>query len=73
MKAAFQLPADKGIAKLKKQAQWFEQEHPSAMTSLLEGLKEMFTINRLGLPGRVQRSQFGERIDNQFRKARAVA
>lgn len=55
MKAAFQLPADKGIAKLKKLAQWFEQEHPHAGTSLLEGLEEMFTINRLGLPSDLRR------------------
>ncbi len=50
MKAAFQLPADQGIAKLKKLAQWFKEEHPSVMASLLEGLDEMFTINRLDLP-----------------------
>jgi len=55
MKAAFHLPAEKGIAKLKKLAQWFEQEHPHARTSLLEGLEEMFTINRLGLPGDLRR------------------
>jgi putative transposase len=55
MKAAFHLPAEKGIAKLKKLAQWFEQEHPHASTSLLEGLEEMFTINRLGLPGDLRR------------------
>ena len=51
MKAAFQLPADRGIAKLKKLAQWLEHEYPSGATSLLEGLTEMFTINRLDLPG----------------------
>jgi putative transposase len=51
MKAAFQLPADRGVAKLNKLAQWLEHEYPSAATSLLEGLDEMFTINRLDLPG----------------------
>jgi len=50
MKAAFKLEADKGIAKLKKLAEWFSHEYPSAAASLLEGLEEMFTINRLGLP-----------------------
>lgn len=55
LKAAFQLPADKGIAKLKKLAQWFEQDHPHAQASLLEGLEEMFTINRLGLPSDLRR------------------
>jgi len=52
---AFQLPADQGIAKLKKLAQWFKDEHPSVMASLLEGLEEMFTINRLDLPSDLRR------------------
>lgn len=55
MKAAFSLSADKGIAKLKKLAQWLEHEYPSAATSLLEGLEEMFTINRLELPSDLRR------------------
>ena len=50
MKAAFSLEADKGIGKLKKLAEWLGYEYPSAAESLLEGLDEMFTINRLGLP-----------------------
>jgi len=50
MKAAWKLEADAGIAKLKKLAQWLAREYPSAANSLLEGLDEMFTINRLGLP-----------------------
>jgi len=55
MKAALQLPADRGVAKVKKLAQWLEHEYPSAATSLLEGLDEMFTINRLDLPGTLRR------------------
>jgi transposase-like protein len=55
MKAAFLLDADKGTAKLKQLAQWLEQEYTSAAASLLEGLDEMFTINRLGLPGSLRR------------------
>jgi len=55
MKAAFQLEADKGWAKLEQLAQWLEKEHPSAAASLREGLEEMFTINRLGLPKVLQR------------------
>jgi len=55
MKAAFQLPAEQGIAKLKKLSQWLAQEYPSARDSLLEGLEEMFTINRLELPGQLRR------------------
>ncbi len=34
---------------------WLEQEYPSAAASLLEGLDEMFTINRLGLPKALRR------------------
>lgn len=55
MRAAFKLEADDGIAKLKKLADWLRREHPSAADSLLEGLDEMFTINRLGLPGSLRR------------------
>jgi transposase-like protein len=55
MQAAFLLEADKGIKKLKQLARWLEQEYPSAAGSLLEGLDEMFTINRLGLPKALRR------------------
>ena len=49
MKVAFQLDEKKGMAWLNKLADWLTQEHPSAAESLREGLKEMLTINRLGL------------------------
>ncbi|MBM3473401.1 MAG: IS256 family transposase, partial [Armatimonadetes bacterium] len=49
MKAAYRLPADEGIARLKQQASWLEREYPSAAASLLEGLDETFTVNRLSL------------------------
>ena len=55
MKAAYKLEADEGIGKLKQQASWLEAAHPSAAASLLEGLDEMFTINRLGLPPKLRR------------------
>jgi putative transposase len=55
IKAAFQLPAEQGIAKLKKLSEWLIQEYPSAAESLLEGLEEMFTINRLDLPSQLRR------------------
>jgi transposase-like protein len=55
MKAAFQLPAEQGIAKLKKLSEWLTQEYPSAAESLREGLEEMFTINRLDLPSQLRR------------------
>jgi len=55
MKSAFSMEADKGKQKLKQLAKWLEQEYPSAMSSLLEGLDEMFTINTLGLPKTLRR------------------
>jgi len=49
LRAAFRLPAKEGMARLEKQAEWLDQEYPSAAASLREGLAEMFTVNRLGL------------------------
>src|SRR6266567_5969074 len=48
LRAAFRLPAEEGMARLEKQAQWLEREYPDAAASLREGLPEMFTVNRLG-------------------------
>lgn len=50
MRGAFRLPAKEGMARLEKQAAWLEREYPSAAASLREGLEEMFTVRRLGLP-----------------------
>jgi transposase-like protein len=55
MKAAYRLEADEGMKKLRNQAKWLEDEYPSAAASLLEGLEETFTINRLGLPPSLRR------------------
>lgn len=55
MKAAFKLEPNAGIAQLEKQAQWLDKECPSAAASLREGLTEMFTVNRLGLPASLRR------------------
>jgi putative transposase len=55
MKAAYRLDADEGIRKLKQHARWLEQEHPTAAASLLEGLEETFTVNRLGLSPKLRR------------------
>lgn len=55
MKAAFKQNADEGIAKLKQYASWLQQDWPSAAASLQEGLDELFTINRLGLPSKLRR------------------
>jgi len=55
IKAAWKLDAEDGIKKLKDLAVWLERDHPSAAASLKEGLDEMFTINRLGLPATLRR------------------
>lgn len=55
MRAAYKLEAKEGMAKLKVQAHWLEKEYPSAAASLLEGLEETFTINRLHLPPELRR------------------
>ena len=55
LRAAFKLDAKEGMAKLEQYASWLEQEWPGAAASLREGLGEMFTINRLGLPSTLRR------------------
>jgi len=55
LKAAFKLEADEGLAKLEQYASWLQRDWPSAAGSLREGLAEMFTINRLGLPSKLRR------------------
>ena len=55
MKAAYRLEPEEGMARLKQQARWLQSEYPSAAASLLEGLDETFTINRLGLPPKLRR------------------
>jgi transposase-like protein len=55
LRAAFKLEADEGQAKLQQYASWIEREWPSAAGSLREGLEELFTINRLGLPAKLRR------------------
>lgn len=55
MKAAYRLEPDEGMEKFRLQASWLEREYPSAAASLLEGLEETFTVNRLGLPPQLRR------------------
>ena len=55
MKAAWRLAPKEGIARLRKQARWLQIEHPDAAASLLEGLEEIFTVNRLALPPGLRR------------------
>ncbi len=47
VRAAWRLDARGGMARLRKLAEWLERDYPSAAASLIEGLEECFTINRL--------------------------
>ena len=55
MAQALKGDADAGIHKLKEHARRLKAQHPDAAASLLEGLEEMFTINRLGVTGELAR------------------
>ncbi len=55
LRAAFKLDAKEGMAKIEQYASWLEREWPGAAASLREGLEELFTINRLGLPSELRR------------------
>ncbi|MGH9968186.1 MAG: IS256 family transposase [Pyrinomonadaceae bacterium] len=50
IRSAYKLPYKEGLARLKTQAAWLEKQYPQAAASLLEGLEETFTVNRLSLP-----------------------
>ncbi len=50
IRGAYKLPYKEGLARLKTQAAWLVKQYPQAAASLLEGLEETFTVNRLGLP-----------------------
>jgi len=49
MHAAYKLPEKEGMARLAQQAKWLQEQYPDAGASLLEGLEETFTVNRLKL------------------------
>jgi putative transposase len=55
MRASYKLEAKEGMARLRKLADWLEQESPAAANSLREGFEECFTINRLGVPPSLHR------------------
>jgi len=55
MRASYKLEAKEGMARLRKLADWLEQEAPAAANSLQEGLEECFTLNRLGIPPSLHR------------------
>ena len=49
MHAAYKLPEKQGMARLRQQAKWLQEQYPDAAASMLEGLEETFTVNRLKL------------------------
>jgi hypothetical protein len=55
MRASYKLEAKDGMARLRKLADWLEQESPVAANSLREGLEECFTLNRLSIPPSLHR------------------
>jgi putative transposase len=55
LRAAWRLDIKQGMAKIEQYASWLQRDWPSAAGSLREGLEEMYTINRLGLPGQLRR------------------
>jgi len=50
MKAAWKMNPTEGMAKFRKLAEWLQRDYPDAAASLLEGLEECFTLNRLQIP-----------------------
>jgi len=57
LRAAFKMEDHvKAMSKIKELATELEDQWPSASGSLLEGLDELFTVNRLGLPASLRRS-----------------
>jgi len=62
MKAGWRLSCKEGVSRMKKHSQWLEREYPDAARSLLEGLEETFTINRLELPSSLRRSLGGTNL-----------
>jgi putative transposase len=55
MRAAYRLEPAEGKARLEQLAQWYQKDWPAAAASLREGLDETFTINAIGLPGKLRR------------------
>ena len=55
MSQAFKGDAEAGVQKLRTHAKHLKAQHPDAAASLLEGLEELFTINRLGVTGELAR------------------
>jgi transposase-like protein len=56
MRAAFGLDAEAGLKRLKILAEQYEKSYPAAAGSLREGMEELFTAQRLGVPASLRRS-----------------
>lgn len=57
LRAAFRMEDHaRAMGKIRDLAQELQEEWPGASGSLLEGLEELFTVNRLGLPASLRRS-----------------
>lgn len=50
IRAAWKLDAKEGMTRLRKLADWLREDYSDAAGSLLEGMEECFTINRLNIP-----------------------
>lgn len=55
LRAAWKLDPKQGKQRIEQYASWLQRDWPSAAASLREGLDEMFTVNRLHLPGSLRR------------------
>jgi putative transposase len=55
MRAAWKLEAKDGMARLRKLSEWLREDYPDAAASLLEGMEECFTINRMKVPPSLHR------------------
>jgi transposase-like protein len=55
MRAAYRLEPTEGKARLEQLAKWYQKDWPQVAASLREGLDETFTINEIGLPGKLRR------------------
>src|SRR4051794_9597064 len=65
--------ADKAERLLRNLARRLDQEAPSVAASILEGLDEMLTVNRLGLPAKLRRSlACTDSIENMMGTVRRV-
>ncbi len=62
MRAAFRFGHEAGKRKLLQLAESYDQEYPGAANSLREGIDEMFTVSRLGVPASLARSLLSTNI-----------